>query len=220
MIDAPRLPLPGVLPPPDRAIYRDNLFGNAWASILGFDGLGNAYFDIPATGGSTSGGLRVFLQGTLAGAAGDRYVASVVRDTTTAVAIDTAAKTIVVDAAASATLSALKTAIDAEATLTSRYYDDGAAGNTAALVAERRVEAGHAPEDVVARVVATGTVLVYVGPEAPDSDIDVGSDTGIEGVRIQGASQETLYVVPAGSRIWLRRAGSSDLGGSLEIWRR
>ena len=209
-----------LMPPPTRALFSHALYTNTWQAYRGMDGLGDASFDIPATGASTSGGLRVFFEGALAGAAGAGYTASVVSGGTTGVAVDEDAKTVVVTIAANATLGDVKTAVDADARLTSIYFDDGAAGNDADTVAEHTVRDGHAPRRALVRVRKDNDALAYVGTEAPDSDISLTTDTGIDGVVwLKSGDTSEWFTLPPGERLFVRRQGSSDISGCLELWK-
>ena len=206
---------------------------NLKASVDATAGLTSAYFggetgtgDAGATNTVSAGGVDAtaddsqgleitIARAGLAADASNGVEATVEHGSASAVTFDAAGKDMEVDVLAGALLSAIKTLVDAETHLSSEYFG-GETGTSepglGVFTSARGVEDQWMAVRIYAARASTNPGLhVFVGASAPANDN--GS------VYWTDEAGPFMAMVPPSQRIWFKRIGSSNVRGSIELWR-
>ena len=199
------------LPKPDVVRYGAALGGAAFASPLGANGRGQAFFLMPSATLNAVGGLQVYLKESLAaGGASNGWAVSVVVGLLNTVVVDAGYKTIIVNRTAAATLATLKAVIDAAATgLESRYYS-GETGASTSVVGELVTDNGHEPVNTWVRVVCGNNIFAFISENAPVNSAEA---------ELVSLHRPFLASLRPNERIWIARQGSTNRGASIAVWK-
>ena len=198
----------------------DAINGITSAYFGGEAGAGNAVTDGGEFAGGTvdaanrNAGLLVTLgraTGRLAGG-GNGYAVTVAAAAATAVTVDDGDRTIEIDVAAADDLSDVKTAVDADAALTSAYFGGE---NGASFGWLENTESANGTDDDYAWVEVTTSSanpgLLKFGTEVPDN-----ADDGTSMVVTRTTRGRLLL---PGQSVYTKRGRANDMAGSVELWR-
>ena len=204
--------------PADVTYYKSDLGDAGYESYAsqGIEAFGRqAGFDILADG-SASAGLRVTIErGTNRRAEeSNGYAVSVTEGAALSVTLtDTAgAEAVAIVLAAATTMAQLKAAVDAVAGLASEYFGgETGTGGTAAQDVDDSAGASYDRWAAV-QVSTNGAYFRYLGESAPADD---------SGSVIARGDVEAIgrFMLPPGQQVWLKRTGTGDVPGSLQIWK-
>ena len=156
-----------------------------------------------------SQGLRVTLaRSSLAAALSNGVSVEIEQGAASAATFSTTSRNVEIDATAAADLDDLKTLIDAETGLSSSYFGGETGTGLPFLENKATFTATRDPRGVY-RIVSGSQLYAHPGTAAPSSD---------SGVRIIAPHVVQHGRLAPGERLWIKRVGTSNVRGSVELW--
>ena len=167
-----------------------------------------ASFDFLSDGAAVRG-LRIsILRSANAAEASNGYVITVTQANARSVTVDDSAKTVAIVLTGATTLGQLKTAIDADTSLTSVYFGGGAAGNATSTQDIADSAGGIEDQWAAALIMGQSDLYIQTGTAAPTAI------TSAIVVRISGRH----ILIPPGETLY-RRSRTGTARTSVEVWR-